>query len=356
MAKEGLDFKYRKKFQGIEFRDMHDLINKVDRYASLLKEEVQKRTASKGTYYRNLVVSYAEADCPTEAESDEVEMSSAEVSIDKPFIPDAKFATRETKAYTFDLTRAEAIFDLLLTEKKVKLSFGHKIPKPEELKGKTLCKYHNSWSHNTNNCVVLRDVIQKLIDEKKLQFSEKTAMQVDCKPFLPPVINMVNAQLRAEYREVRRPAKGKESLAEPEPVPCSRCKYEIGQLRLPENKRKAAEPSQPTMKKFGGQYDRRPARRVVFDGLGARSPSTSAGHKDEAALRGSTEPLRQVQQARIQTAQVEGLKRQKKMATADEPPFSPIVPPTAKAASIKPPRTWRPRPDGYPCGMTAVSV
>ncbi|CAL2240316.1 unnamed protein product [Prunus armeniaca] len=95
MAEEGLEFEYRKKFQGIEFRDIHDLINKV-------------------------------------AESGEVEISSAEVSIDKPFvckglvkvdnnctkIPDAKFATRETKAYTFDLTRAEAIFDLLLTEKK----------------------------------------------------------------------------------------------------------------------------------------------------------------------------------------------------------------------------------------------
>ncbi|CAL8095907.1 unnamed protein product [Prunus armeniaca] len=86
MAEEGLEFEYRKKFQGIEFRDMHDLINKVDRYASLLKEEVQKRTASKGTYYQNPVVSYAEADGPTEAESDKVEMSSAEVSIDKPFV------------------------------------------------------------------------------------------------------------------------------------------------------------------------------------------------------------------------------------------------------------------------------
>ncbi|XP_016652443.1 PREDICTED: uncharacterized protein LOC107881902 [Prunus mume] len=163
MAKEGLEFEYQKKFQGIEFRDMHDLINKVDRYASLLTEEVQKKTASKGTYYRNPVVSYAEADNPAEAEGNEVEMSSAEVSIDKPFvckglvkadnsctkIPDSKFATRETKAYTFDLTRAEAIFDLLLTEK--------------ELKGKMFCKYHSSWSHNTNNCVVLQDVIQKLI-------------------------------------------------------------------------------------------------------------------------------------------------------------------------------------------------
>ncbi|XP_016652404.1 PREDICTED: uncharacterized protein LOC107881893 [Prunus mume] len=180
MAEEGLEFEYRKKFQGIEFRDMHDLINKVDRYPSLLKEDVQKKTGSKGTYYRNPVVTYAEADNPAETEGDEVEMSSAEVSIDRPFvckglvkadnshtkIPNAKFATRETKAYTFDLTRAEAIFDLLLTEKNVKLSFGHKIQKPEELKGKTFCKYHSSLSHNTNNCVVLRDVIQKLIDQR----------------------------------------------------------------------------------------------------------------------------------------------------------------------------------------------
>ncbi|CAL8136571.1 unnamed protein product [Prunus armeniaca] len=142
---------------------------------------------------------------------------------------------------------------------------------------------------------------------------------------------MVNAQLRAEYSDVRRPAKGKEPLAEPEPVPCSRCKYEIGQLRPPKNKRKAAEPSQPTMKKFGSQYCR-PARRAVFNRLGAQSPGTSAGHKDEVVPRpvktfnppviwddrwyharpgGSAEPLkktqlrrmqRQVQQAKIQTA------------------------------------------------------
>ncbi|CAL8993413.1 unnamed protein product [Prunus brigantina] len=161
-------------------------------------------------------------------------------------------------------------------------------------------------------------------------------MQVDSKPFPPPVINMINAQLRVEYREGRRPTKGKQPLAEPEPILCSQC-------------------------------------------------NTSAGHKDEAAPRpvktfkppivrddrwyharpgGNAEPLtktqlrrmqRQVQQARIQTAQVEGSKCQKKMATADEPPSVPIVPPTAKATSIKPPRTWRLRQDGDLHGMTAVS-
>ncbi|CAL8169239.1 unnamed protein product [Prunus armeniaca] len=44
------------------------------------------------------------------------------------------------------------------------------------------------------------------------------------------------------------------------------------------------------------------------------------------------------------------------MTTADEPPSVPIVPPTARAASIKPLRTWRLRQDGYPRRMMAVSV
>ncbi|BFG20591.1 hypothetical protein CerSpe_068650 [Prunus speciosa] len=174
---------------------------------------------------------------------------------------------------------------MLLAEKKVKLSFGHKIPKPDELKGKTFCKYHSSWSHNTNNCVVLRDVIQKLIDEKKLQFPEKAAMQVDSKPFPPPVVNMVDAQLPTGYSEIRRTAKGKGPLAELEPLLCERCKNEIGQPKPQENKRKAAEPSQTIIKRFGGQYDRRPANRAVFSRLGPQTPSTSVGHKDEAAPR-----------------------------------------------------------------------
>ncbi|CAL8135846.1 unnamed protein product [Prunus armeniaca] len=44
------------------------------------------------------------------------------------------------------------------------------------------------------------------------------------------------------------------------------------------------------------------------------------------------------------------------MATADETPSAPIVPPTAKVASTKPPRAWRPRQDGDPRGMVAVSL
>ncbi|CAB4316889.1 unnamed protein product [Prunus armeniaca] len=130
----------------------------------------------------------------------------------------------------------------------VKLSFGHKIPKPEELKGKTRpCRStpsHSLHLSSTWSTLSSGPNIGKFVGQRKERKTFK-----------------------------------------PEPVPCSRCKYEIGQLKSPENKTKAAEPSQPTMKKFDGQYDRRPANRAIFDRLGARNPSTSAGHKDEAAPR-----------------------------------------------------------------------
>ncbi|CAL8992833.1 unnamed protein product [Prunus brigantina] len=190
-------------------------------------------------------------------------------------------------------------------------------------------------------------------------------MQVDSKPFPSPVINMVNAQPRAEYREERRPAKGKESLVEPEPVLCSRCKY----------KRKAAEPSPPTVKRFDGQYDRRPVQPSASTWPCVRSikgtkPQYLSGpqKRDDrwyhAQPGGNVQPLtrtqlrrmqRQAPQAREQIPQAEGSKHQRKMATADEPSSVPIVP-AAKVASIKPPRTWRPRKDGDLREKGAVSA
>ncbi|KAM1496580.1 hypothetical protein ACFXTO_031165 [Malus domestica] len=109
-----------------------------------------------------------------------------------------RLATEETvktsKVYTFDITKADAIFDQLLLAKIIKLRLGHNIPKAEELKGKTYCKYHNSTKHTMNNCVVFRDDIQSWINKGKLKFPEKQ-MVVDVDPFLSATVGMVDAYL-----------------------------------------------------------------------------------------------------------------------------------------------------------------
>ncbi|KAH7855667.1 hypothetical protein Vadar_027466 [Vaccinium darrowii] len=64
----GLNFKLKKKFNGVEFRDLFELSAKAARYENILKEEANRRSASKGTYYPdpNYEVTTAEMDCNPE--------------------------------------------------------------------------------------------------------------------------------------------------------------------------------------------------------------------------------------------------------------------------------------------------
>ncbi|KAM2105512.1 hypothetical protein ACFX1R_016007 [Malus domestica] len=114
-----------------------------------------------------------------------------------------------SKVYTFDITKADTIFDQLLSAKIIKLRPGHTIPKANEHKGKIYCKYHNSSKHMTNNCVVFRDNIQSWIDNGKLSFPEKK-MSVDTDPFPTATVNMVDAHLP------RDKGKGKAEVATPQ--------------------------------------------------------------------------------------------------------------------------------------------
>jgi len=67
------------------------------------------------------------------------------------------------KEYSFDITKTDEIFDRLLKDEQLKLEDGHVLSSAEEVMGKKYCKWHNSWSHTTNNCVVFRNHLQKEI-------------------------------------------------------------------------------------------------------------------------------------------------------------------------------------------------
>jgi hypothetical protein len=84
----------------------------------------------------------------------------------------------EEKKFTFDIAKCDRIFDALLQDKMIIIS--HTLPPFEELKRRAYCKYHNSFSHATNDCNVFRRHIQSAINEGRLSFSE---MQVDKQPF-----------------------------------------------------------------------------------------------------------------------------------------------------------------------------
>ena len=65
--------------------------------------------------------------------------------------------------FTFDVTKCDKIFNELAKLGKIK--FSHTITSIEELKRRAYCKFHNTFSHATNDCNVLRRKIQSAVDE-----------------------------------------------------------------------------------------------------------------------------------------------------------------------------------------------
>jgi len=90
------------------------------------------------------------------------------------------FGKKEPKKFAFDITKADKIFDLLLSEGQIKLKPYHKIPSDQELKNMRYCKWHNVTSHDTNDCKIFRQQIQSAIEQGKLKFEvPKKPMKID---------------------------------------------------------------------------------------------------------------------------------------------------------------------------------
>ena len=74
--------------------------------------------------------------------------------------------------YSFDINKADMIFDIQLREKQIQLSPNHTISLAEELKKKKYGKWHNSNSHYNNECKVFRQQIQSAIEQGRIKFED----------------------------------------------------------------------------------------------------------------------------------------------------------------------------------------
>jgi hypothetical protein len=70
------------------------------------------------------------------------------------------------------------------------LPSNHVIPSPEQLKKHAYCKWHNSYSHATNDCNIFHHQVQSGINEGRLKFGESPQMKLD-KDLFSMNMNMV---------------------------------------------------------------------------------------------------------------------------------------------------------------------
>jgi hypothetical protein len=109
---------------------------------------------------------------------------------------------QEEVEFTFNIAKCDKIFDELLKSGNIKIT--HIIPPTDELERQAYCKWHNSFSHATNDCNVFHRQVQLTINEDRLSFQE---MQVDKQPFSINVIDLndkrvfVRSKLIGKYKK-----------------------------------------------------------------------------------------------------------------------------------------------------------
>ena len=97
---------------------------------------------------------------------------------------------RQDEKFTFDVSKCKRIFDELYRLGYIKMS--HTVPPLEELKRRAYCKLHNTFSHATNDCNMLRRQIQSAINEGRLVIPN---MQVDQNPFPVHMLELNNPKV-----------------------------------------------------------------------------------------------------------------------------------------------------------------
>src|SRR3954470_15247888 len=198
MAAGGLDYSIRKKLDTQYLRDMAQLANRV-RQVERLKAE--KARASKS--YKKERVAYVEANDvdgePLEDPYDmeEVEIDLVELKEAPPYackllthsngrnpVDNDKSDRFPKKIYTFDVTKCDEIFDLLVKDGQMIVPPNSKIPPLEQRKKRGFCKYHGFLGHKASQCFLFRDLIQNALKDGRLKFADQTKshMKVDTNP------------------------------------------------------------------------------------------------------------------------------------------------------------------------------
>ena len=131
----------------MKFIDFYELVDKVAEYEELLKEESNWRKKSMGTYCQEVNREVVVTNLST------IGAFTCPLLVEKA--PDLWKKTQIVGTqvqYTFEVAKTEVIFNFLVKEKFITFPKNHRIPNKDEQRGKTYCKYHNSWNHTTNTC------------------------------------------------------------------------------------------------------------------------------------------------------------------------------------------------------------
>ncbi|XP_051140068.1 uncharacterized protein LOC127257654 [Andrographis paniculata] len=181
-----------KALTALDVEDLASLASKAGRLESLFREEDQNNRRNRGQHMASMGTETCDFDF------NQSEEMAAEILSGKPYVcPKLKpVPGSEGKDQpTFDSSKADEIFDILLTDGQIRIPKGQRLATKEEIKGRPYCKWHNSFTHNTSQCTHFRKEIQKAIKIGRLKY---ITLGVDQQPFPKVTTSMVDIQPSSE--------------------------------------------------------------------------------------------------------------------------------------------------------------
>ncbi|MBE1615956.1 hypothetical protein IDF54_13930, partial [Flavobacterium sp. SaA2.13] len=146
----GLRSHIKEKLEGYEFLTINQVLQRV-----LAQESRNKDSKPKPNRFGVHVINYGYSDDEgKEIYAAEFVCPSKAKPCSCPSLKPVQKNRREEIKFTFDVDKCDRVFDELLKNGFIKLS--HAIPLADQLKNHAYCKWHNSFSHATNDCNVFR--------------------------------------------------------------------------------------------------------------------------------------------------------------------------------------------------------
>jgi hypothetical protein len=154
-----------------------------------------------------------------EDSDDELDVAAAKIMWGKePLTMNQRWVKQTKGTYDFDITKADKLFELLVKEGRIRLPEGHSMLRPDGVKGKRYCGFHDRDSHSINDCRVFRMRIQKAIQEGHLKFDNK--MKLDGHPFPQNMVsfsvNMVTAEEKGKVKVLTSARARQDGAVDPE--------------------------------------------------------------------------------------------------------------------------------------------
>ncbi|XP_050908540.1 uncharacterized protein LOC127122206 [Lathyrus oleraceus] len=170
MAVGGLDYSIKKKLDTQYLRGMAQLVDRVGQLERLKEQKARANKNKRVAYVEFSNDDEGSYNGPLDFEENEIDLAELKqrpsyackvlaLSNGKNPIEPEKNDKFPKKTYTFDVTKCDEIFNLLVKDGQMLVPPGAKVSPLEQRKKIRFCKYHNFSGHKTYQCFLFRDLV-----------------------------------------------------------------------------------------------------------------------------------------------------------------------------------------------------